>query len=73
MILFGYWNNGVKMQVIYLVIMTAPASLFVMQNFSMAYKDVLFVSNAPVVQMQKFITMLFQSVYMVKTFVPSIP
>jgi polysaccharide export outer membrane protein len=62
-----------KVPVIYQVNMTDPTSLFVMQNFPMADKDVLYVSNAPVVQMQKFITMLFQSVYMVKTFVPSIP
>lgn len=59
-----------KVPVIYQVNMTDPASLFLTQNFPMADKDVLYVSNAPSVQLQKFMSMLFQSVFILKTFVP---
>lgn len=59
-----------KVPVVYQVNMTEPASFFVAQNFPMADKDVLFVSTAPSVQFQKFMTMLFQSVFVLKTFVP---
>ncbi len=61
-----------KVPVIYQVDMTDPASFFVAQNFPMADKDMLYVSNAPSVQLQKFITMVFQSMFILKTFAPSL-
>ncbi len=61
-----------KVPVIYQVDMTDPASFFVAQNFPMADKDMLYVSNAPSVQLQKFISMVFQSMFILKTFVPTL-
>jgi len=59
-----------KVPVIYQVDMTDPNSYFVAQNFPMADKDVLYISNAPMVQLQKFMNLLFQSIFIVTAFVP---
>ena len=61
-----------KVPVIYQVNMTDPANLFVAQNFPMADKDMLYVSNAPSVQFQKFVSMVFQSMFILKTFAPNL-
>ena len=62
-----------KVPVVYQINMNDPANFFVAQNFPVADKDVMYVSDASSVQLQKFTTMLFQSLYILKTFVPAIP
>jgi polysaccharide biosynthesis/export protein len=62
-----------KVPVVYQINMSDPANFFVAQNFPVADKDVMYVSDASSVQLQKFTTMLFQSLYILKTFVPAIP
>ncbi len=49
--------------VVYRVDLRDPASYFVMQSFPMAHKDVLFVSNAPAAELQKFLNLVFSVVY----------
>jgi polysaccharide biosynthesis/export protein len=44
-----------------------PRSLFWIQSFPMRDKDVLYVSNAPVVELQKFLNLLFTLAYPVLT------
>ena len=48
---------------VYRVDMTNPESLFLIQNFPMADRDVLYVSNAPVTEVQKFLNVLFSVAY----------
>ncbi len=57
-----------KVPVVYQVDMNDPANFFVAQNFPIADKDLIYVSDASSVQLQKFTTMLFQSLYIMKTF-----
>jgi polysaccharide export outer membrane protein len=45
--------------VVYRVDLRNPASFFVMQSFAMANKDVLYVSNAPLAELQKFLNLVF--------------
>ena len=59
-----------KVPVIYQVDMDNPSSFFVAQNFPMSDKDVLYVSNASSVQFQKFMNLLFQSIFIVTAVVP---
>lgn len=40
-----------------------PASFFVMQSFPIENKDVLYVSNAPITEIQKFLNLLFTVAY----------
>jgi polysaccharide export outer membrane protein len=40
-----------------------PASFFVMQSFPVENKDVLYVSNAPITEIQKFLNLLFTVAY----------
>jgi polysaccharide biosynthesis/export protein len=49
--------------VIYRIDLTDPRSFFVMQSFPMENHDVLFVSNAPVTELQKFVNLLFTAAY----------
>jgi polysaccharide export outer membrane protein len=49
--------------VVYRVDLKDPASLFNVQNFKIENKDVLYVSNAPVTEMQKFLNVLFSITY----------
>ena len=49
--------------VVYRIDLKDPASFFVMQSFAMNNKDVLYVSNAPVTEMQKFLNLVFTIVY----------
>jgi polysaccharide export outer membrane protein len=48
---------------VYRVDMTNPESLFLIQNFPMEDRDVLYVSNAPVTEVQKFLNVLFSVAY----------
>lgn len=52
-----------RVPVIYRFNLQDPQSLFVMQNFMMADKDLLYVSNAPVADMQKLMNIIFSFVY----------
>ncbi len=66
------YNAQGKVPVVYQMDMSDPTSFFVAQNFPVANKDLLYVSDAPSVQFQKFTTLLFQSLYIMKTFSPTI-
>lgn len=52
-----------KVPVVYRVNFRDPASFFVAQNFMMDNKDVLYVSNAPVAEIQKFLNLVFSIAY----------
>lgn len=52
-----------KVAVIYRVDLKNPASFFNVQNFRIENKDVLYVSNAPITEMQKFLNVLFSITY----------
>ncbi|MFN8755195.1 MAG: polysaccharide biosynthesis/export family protein [Burkholderiales bacterium] len=52
-----------KVPVIYRINLRDPASFFVAQNFDVGNKDVLYVSNAPVAELQKFLNVLFSIAY----------
>ncbi len=49
--------------VVYRVNLGNPASFFVMQNFRISDKDVLYVSNAPAAELQRFLNLVFSVVY----------
>jgi polysaccharide export outer membrane protein len=49
--------------VVYRVDLRNPSSFFVMQSFPMSNKDVLFVSNAPAAELQKFLNLVFSIAY----------
>jgi polysaccharide export outer membrane protein len=49
--------------VIYRINLKDPRSIFVAQNFPMKDKDVLYVSNAPVAELQKFLNLLVSTIY----------
>lgn len=48
-----------KVPVIYRINLKDPSSFFVAQSFQMSNKDVIYVSNAPITEMQKFLNVLF--------------
>jgi polysaccharide export outer membrane protein len=52
-----------KQPVIYSVNLRDPASFFLAQNFMMQNKDILYVSNAPSSDLQKFLNMVVSVVY----------
>ena len=52
-----------RVPVIYRIDLSDPRSFFVMQSFPVADKDVLYVSDAPVVGLQKFLNVLVQAIY----------
>jgi polysaccharide export outer membrane protein len=49
--------------VVYRIDLKDPKSFFVMQNFAISDKDVLYVSNAPVAELQKFLNVVFSIAY----------
>lgn len=49
--------------VVYRINLRDPASFFVMQRFPMGDKDVVYVSNAPAAELQKFLNLVFSLVY----------
>lgn len=49
--------------VVYRLDLRDPASFFVMQSFPMQNKDVLYVSNAPAAELQKFLNLVFSVAY----------
>jgi polysaccharide biosynthesis/export protein len=52
-----------KIPVIYQVNLKNPASFFVAQGFPIQNKDVLFVSNAPAAELQKFLNLIVSAIY----------
>ena len=52
-----------KIPVIYRVNLADPASFFVAQSFPMRDKDVLYVSNAPLTDIQKFVSLIMSTTY----------
>jgi polysaccharide biosynthesis/export protein len=53
--------------VVFRIDLTKPSSFFLIQSFPMEDKDILYVSNAPVTEMQKFLNLLFTVAYPVLT------
>jgi len=53
--------------VVYRIDLRNPNSFFVMQSFPISNKDVLYVSNAPTVELQKFLNLVFSVAYPVLT------
>lgn len=49
--------------VVYRIDLRDPASFFVMQSFPISNKDVLYVSNAPAAELQKFLNLAFSVAY----------
>lgn len=56
-----------QVPVVYRIDLTDPGSFFVMQNFMMSHRDVLYVSNAPAAELQKFLNLIFSIAYPVLT------
>ncbi|MGF6876464.1 polysaccharide biosynthesis/export family protein [Paraburkholderia sp. MM5477-R1] len=54
--------NG-KVPVVYRIDLKDPRSFFALQTFMMDNKDVLYISNAPLAEMQKFLNVVFSVVY----------
>lgn len=50
-----------KMPVIYRINMKDPSSFFIAQSFPIQNKDVLYVSNAPLADIQKFVSVIFST------------
>jgi len=53
--------------VVYRIDLRNPNSFFVMQSFPISNKDVLYVSNAPAAELQKFLNLVFSVAYPVLT------
>ena len=56
-----------KVPVVFRIDLSRPSSFFVMQSFPIENRDVLYVSNAPVTELQKFLNLLFTVAYPVLT------
>ena len=52
-----------KVKVVYRIDLKDPASFFVMQSFPISNRDILYVSNAPVAELQKFLNVVFSIAY----------
>jgi polysaccharide export outer membrane protein len=53
--------------VVYRLNLKQPSSFFVMQSFAVQNKDIVFVSNAPAAELQKFLGLVFSVAYPVLT------
>jgi polysaccharide export outer membrane protein len=62
-----------KVPVIYRVDMADPATFFVMQSFPMRDKDILYVSNAPAADLQKFVGLISQLTFSIVGIVNNAP
>jgi polysaccharide export outer membrane protein len=62
-----------KVPVIYKVNMGDPATFFAMQSFPIRDKDILYVSNAPVADIQKFVNLVSQMAFSIAGVVSTIP
>ncbi len=52
-----------KVPVVYRINLRDPNSFFVAQSFMMDNKDLLYVSNAPIAELQKFLNVVFSVAY----------
>ena len=52
-----------QVPVVYRIDLRNPNSFFVMQNFPISNKDVVYVSNAPAAELQKFLNLVFSVAY----------
>ena len=55
--------QGPEIIVVYRINLKDPRAFFLLQNFPMQNKDVLYVANAPAAQLQKFLNLLLSTVY----------
>ena len=62
-----------KIPVVYRVDMRNPAAFFLLQTFPMHDKDIIYVSNAPLVDLQKFVGLVSQVAYSVAGIGSNIP
>ncbi len=62
-----------KLPVIYRVNMKDPATFFVAQGFPIRDKDVLYVSNAPLADVQKFVSLVSNTIFPIATAITIIP
>jgi polysaccharide export outer membrane protein len=62
-----------KVPVIYQVDLKDPASFFVAQSFAVQNKDVIYVSNAPAAELQKFLNIVVSVVYPLSVVQTSLP
>ena len=62
-----------KVPVIYRLNMSDPATFFVMQTFPMRDKDILYVSNAPAVDFQKFANLISQMTFSIASMISAVP
>ena len=58
-----------KIPVIYRINLKDPAMFFVAQGFPVQNKDVLYVSNAPAAELQKFLTLIVSAIYPVASII----
>jgi polysaccharide export outer membrane protein len=56
-------NSAGQVPVVYRLDLRDPTSFFVMQGFAVEHKDVIFVSNAPAAELQKFLNLVLSIVY----------
>jgi polysaccharide export outer membrane protein len=61
-----------KVPVIYRINMKDPSTLFVAQSFPIRDKDVLYVSNAPLADIQKFVNVIYSTFLPVATTLPAL-
>jgi polysaccharide export outer membrane protein len=62
-----------KAPIIYQVDLRDPHSLFIAQNFPMRDKDVLYIANAPLADIQKFVNVIYSSILPAATAATVIP
>ena len=56
-------RSDATVPVIYRIDLTDPATFFAAQRFPLRNRDILYVSNAPGVDLQKFVTVLSQGAF----------
>jgi polysaccharide export outer membrane protein len=52
-----------RVPTVFRIDLTNPNSFFLMQDFPIENKDILYVSNAPITEIQKFLNVLFSVAY----------
>ncbi|MEO8723084.1 MAG: polysaccharide biosynthesis/export family protein [Sphingobium sp.] len=62
-----------KVPIIYRINMKDPATFFIAQSFSMRNKDVLYISNAPLADVQKFVNVISSTIFPLATAATVLP
>ena len=62
-----------KVPVIYRVDAKNPGTFFVAQNFPIRDKDVLYVSNAPIADIQKFVNLITGAIFPISAAATAVP